>query len=328
MKFTTEFVLKLNEIYHDVEKSEYENKHPEIFEHEVIRWRKISKLFFANNNKKICLLDIGSGTGFVPLQIGEFLKRGDLLVCSDLSSKILNICKKNLSDKNFKCNIEYLKLKGMIINLESNVFDYITLNSVLHHIPDFLTFFKEINRLLKTNGRLIIGHEPNKTFYVHKILWNNYIFISRLCNPKKSIASILRRLKLQKIERKFYQSFNQEVNTHKKIVEDVNKRLIKNGIIKIPLTARQIAAIVDIHSPTAGGYHKDRGIDIAENLSYHLPNFKIEYLETYNHLCKVSTKNKFTKLYDFILRKTYPKTGATFFVVLNPTFAINFQNTL
>jgi len=291
MKYPVEFVLKLNEIYHDVEEREYENRHLDMFESEVVRWQKIGRLFIANNFKKICLLDIGSGTGFVPLQIAAFLKKGDLFTCSDISANILDVCKNRILNEKFNCEFDYMKLDGKRINLESNSFGYITMNSVLHHIPDFSTFFKEINRVLKTGGLLIIGHEPNKVFYTHKFLWNNYRFISFVIYPTKFIIAVLRRFNLLDFFKRIFHNFKWEVKTPKRIVEGVNKRLLEEGIIEAPLTDSEITKIVDIHSPTAGGYHRDRGIDTSELLREYLPNFEIEYLETYNHLWRASPIN-------------------------------------
>ena len=315
MNYSDKFVLKVNEVYHDVEQKEYENKHPDIFEDEKVRWKKIGRQFI-NNSKKISLLDIGSGTGFVPLQLGQFMKKKDLFVCSDISSNILNVCKTNVSDKKFKCLFKYLKLNGKKIDLESDTFDYITLNAVLHHVPNFSVLFKDINRLLKANGHLIIGHEPNMSFYTHRLLWPNYRFVSLLFDTKQFALTLLRKFNLFEFTRRVYQRFNQEIKTYNRIVDEVNKGLLKEGVIKTPLTADQMTEIVDIHSPTAGGYHKDRGIDLSGILKNHLPDFEVDYLETYNYLCKASSKNKFTRWYDSLLSKKYPKNGATFFVVL------------
>jgi len=313
MKYSPKLVLRVNELYHDIEGSEYENKHPNIFIDEVMNWQRMGKQFISKESKKISILDIGTGTGFVPLNIGMFLKKNDLFICSDISKNMLKISKKNILDTKFKCDFKYLKLDGKELNLKSNSLDYITLNSVLHHIPNLSTFFKEIDRLLKVDGLLIIGHEPNKAFYLHKFLWNNYRFIYFLIQPKQLIVLIVKKLKLIKIARKIY---HQKFSTHDKIIKDVNKHLLREGIIKNLLTSGQICEIVDIHSPTAGGYHKGKGIDISEILRDYLPNFRVVYLETYNHLSKVSSKSKFTKGYDSFLKKRYPKNGATFFMIL------------
>ena len=313
MKYPKEFVLKVNEIYHDVEGSEYEDRHPEIYKRESARWQKVGRMFIADNPGKVRLLDIGSGAGFVPEQIGGFLKSEDLFVCSDIAAHILDICKNNISGKKFKCRFEYLKLDGNRIDLESDSFDHITLNSVLHHIPDLAALFKEIDRLLKTNGRLIIGHEPNKPFYTHGFLWNNYRFISCLFHPEQFTKAILRRLKVSE------KSPDRGDGSRDSMVEEVNRRLLEEGVIKTPLTPEEMCEVVDIHSPTAGGYHKDRGIDVSEILRDHLPAFEIEYMETYAHLCKLSSENGFTRWYDSVLKKIFPATGSTFLVVLKKT---------
>lgn len=314
MKYNYDLVLKINEIYHDVEGQEYEKKHPEIFNDELVRWERAAKLFIANNQQKINLLDIGSGTGFVPLTIGNFLKEGDLFICSDVSSKILNVCRKNIENNKFACSFDYLKLDGRKINLESEKFDYITLNSVLHHIPNLSGFFEEVNRLLKVGGLLIVAHEPNKIFYDNVFLLNNYRMIDFLLNPKKLIVQILKKSGLFNIVRKFFKHFKEE-SGNSRIINEVNQRLLEDGVIKSNLTGDQIIEIIDIHSPTAGGFHKERGIDIQTILKDYLSNFKLQYLETYNHLCKISSQNKFTRRYNNFLKRKYSENGSLFFAV-------------
>ena len=143
-------------------------------------------------------MDVGSGTGLVPLQIGKFLKEGDLLICSDISAEILNICKKNLAKNNLKCQTKFLKIDGKKYEIKSESINFITLNSVLHHIPNFSTFFKELNRILKLNGYIIIGHEPNKLFTKNKFLWYNFRILFLLFNPRLLIINILKKMKLLK----------------------------------------------------------------------------------------------------------------------------------
>jgi len=286
MKYKNELVVRLNEIYHDAVSQDYDRIHPEIVVDEVNLWQSIGKRLLHNFPQRICLLDIGSGTGFVPLQISRFLKKTDQVICSDISADLLSVCKKNVLQQKFNCDFRFIKLDGKLINLESDAVNFITMNSVLHHIPDFLVFFREIDRLLKAEGFLIIGHEPNKAFYTHRFLWNNYRFVSAY--------------------------FDQEVGIHHKMVESVNERLLKEKIIETPLSAGQIIEIVDIHSPTAGGYHKDRGIDVTQILSRHLRDFKIELFKTYSHLYKISSKNRIIRWYDAVLKYIFPKKGALF----------------
>ncbi len=316
MKYSIDFVLKVNEIYHDVEEDEYEKKHPDIFREEVLRWQRIGGDYIENERKTISLLDIGSGTGFVPLQVGGLLKKNDLFICSDISKNILAVCKKNISGKSFNCKFNYLKLNGLAISLETGSVDCVTINAVLHHIPNLGDIFNEINRLLKVGGRIIIAHEPNREFFKNKLLWNNYKVLSFLFDPGSFIEAVLKKIKLYETTRKIYRHVSGRTKPASRLVDNINKQLIEEGITDEPLTEGQIIEITDIHSPTAGGFHKDRGIDMLRISKEHLANFEIEYLETYNHLCKVSSLNRFTKWYDSILRKVFPVSGSSFSVVL------------
>lgn len=316
MEYRPELVLRVNEIYHDIEGRDYDRKHDDIFQGEMNRWRNIANKYFADNADKVRILDIGTGTGFVPLQLGGELKKEDLFVCADISDNMLKICREKIAEKNFICNFEFLKLESNKIDLESNTFDYITLNAVLHHIPEFSIFFKEIDRLLKLNSHLIICHEPNKNFFKHRFLWNNYKIFSFVLSPKRSILSAFKKTGLFLIARNLLPRLNKEKKMQHGIAEEINKRLIKEKIIDTHLTSKQIGSIVDVHSPTAGGFHRDRGIDIAIIITDFLQNYEIEVLETYNHLFKISSKNNFTEWYSEMLKKKYPNSGATFMAVL------------
>jgi len=144
MIYSIDQILKINEIFHDVEAVDY--YHPDIMKYESIHWQKIGEKIIKNKKKPITILDIGTGKGFVPLQIGRFLTQKDLLFLSDISSNLFNECRKNLEKESKLYRSKFIKCDGKIYNLEPNTIDII---SVLHHIPNFSNFFKEINKLLK-----------------------------------------------------------------------------------------------------------------------------------------------------------------------------------
>ena len=316
MKYSIDFVLKVNETFHNMEGNKY--YHPECVQTETHRWQKIGKLIGKNPDKKN-ILDVGSGLGFVPLQIAPYLKEKDLLICSDISSNLLEICEKKIAEKRFKCSLDYLKLDGKNFNIESNKLDYITLNSVLHHIPNFNTFFKEINRILKINGNLIIGHEPNKYFLDSRFLWYNFRFLHLLMNPKDFIIKSLKMLRIYKNRKKKNQNINSKNISVNEQLDKINIKLINEKIIKNPLTLGELTEIVDIHSPTAGGFHREKGIDLSNIIDNYLTNFKIEFFESYNHLLKLSNRNRFTKIYNNLLHQIFPIKGAIFFSILKKT---------
>ena len=145
--YTSDFVRAINEIYHDVEAQYYERWHPEIFVHEATRWQKHLKPLFSRREKSWSILDIGSGTGFVAKELIPFLNANDSFTCVDLSEEMLNICKKNIAGAKPLCQFRFLKTEGKNFPFDSESFDLISMNSLLHHIPDLNEFFKEIDRL-------------------------------------------------------------------------------------------------------------------------------------------------------------------------------------
>ena len=157
--------LRVNELFHDIEGKEYQNKHNDIFTGEYDRWKTTSKSYFADYQTPFTVLDIGTGTGFIPLTTAEFLSLDDTFICSDISKEMLSIAEKNIATKHFQCQFEFLKLDGKKIDLENESVSIITMNSVLHHIPNLEQFCGQLNQLLKPGGRIVIGHEPNRNFY-------------------------------------------------------------------------------------------------------------------------------------------------------------------
>ena len=102
-------------------------------------------------------------------------------------------------------------------NFDSNSFDYIICSHMIHHIAYPMKFFKEMNRILKKNGKLII-HEPycSVLFQIVTILMKHegFNFEIDVWNEKKQILDtddrwdgnlaisnfILRQVKIRKFE--------------------------------------------------------------------------------------------------------------------------------
>ncbi len=57
--------LRVNELFHDIEQEDYDEKHSDILVGEAMRWKKNTYSFFKNRSSSTTFLDIGSGTGFV-----------------------------------------------------------------------------------------------------------------------------------------------------------------------------------------------------------------------------------------------------------------------
>jgi SAM-dependent methyltransferase len=320
MAYSEALVLRVNEIYHDVEEAEYENRHPEIFQREAERWRALAGRFISGHAGPIRLLDVGSGTGFVPAQVGPFLREGDVLICSDISARMLEVCRRSVLAKGFTCRCEFLKLDGRSVPLAGGFCDIITMNSVLHHIPDFTPFLSEMDRLLRAGGVLIIGHEPNRLFYQDLLLWQGSRLAGWLLDPRAAAGATLRRLRLIDLARHVMRPFSHDLSSHHKTVDAVNDRLLTEKLIDRPLTIDQMTELVDIQSPTAGGIHRERGIDVHQIIEQYLPHFELSHFETYNHLGdRAHAGGRLTLRFEAWLRRRYPESGATLLAVLRKT---------
>jgi ubiquinone/menaquinone biosynthesis C-methylase UbiE len=317
-KYTSDFILKINEIFHNIEGISYENNHPEIFSAEVNRWIRFADILFSRNTQvPIRFIDIGSGTGFVPLCIAGFLKNGDTFICSDISQEKLNICRDNISRKNFSCNFEYLKLNGLNFPLDPGSCDFISMNSVLHHIPDFATMFVEVDRILKTGGVLVVGHEPNKLFYQNNFLRFVQSMVSCIIDPRAVGVAVLRKLRFYDIVRGMVSEFDTSIKSNNEILNKVNNVLLNERLVDYPLTSSQLTEIVDIHSPKAGGNLRiEVGIDFLNLIKVHLPNYRVEHFETYNHLGYLRSRSRLISKLSLFLKDKFPNEGETFAAIL------------
>ena len=315
MKYADPFIRRVNEIFHDHEQGAYESRHMEIFTEQADRWKRVGRRF-VQRPERTCLLDVGCGTGFVAIQLGPMLKKRDLLVCSDISAMMLRRCQDNLAARRLECAVEFLKGSGDAIGRPDKTFDAITFNSTVHHVPDLRRLFAEVDRLLAPGGCVIMGHEPNRAFFTHPILWPNYRLVSLVCNPRTSFGEILRRAGLIDPARRLARRFSGSMRGYQQIVDAVNAQLLAEGLLRQPLTPDEVTAIVDVHSPTAGGYDPARGIDLGQLRSQHLPGYVLEHFETYDHLAEATAASRFTRHYDGLLRRRFPQAGSKFLAVL------------
>ncbi len=106
------------------------------------------------------VLEIGCGSGNILKLINSKNIYG-----LDISPKMIEICKKTIPNGNF--------IAGDAENLpyEDNFFDKVIISEVLYYLPDLEKALKEVNRVLKKNGLLLIT-SLNKKYNFVKTLVN------------------------------------------------------------------------------------------------------------------------------------------------------------
>ncbi len=114
------------------------------------------------------ILDYGCGPGTFLIKLSKLTK--SKLFGVDISSEFIDQSKKNFDRYNIK-NIEVHKVEPEKLPFEDKKFDIILVVDVIHHLDDIYKNVKEIKRVLKSGGKLII-YEPNK---LNPLIWLTHL---------------------------------------------------------------------------------------------------------------------------------------------------------
>ncbi len=92
--------------------------------------------------------------------MNDFIQEGDIGI--EVGSGA-GFSKEFIKNKNFKLtdlgdddHLDFKNIDAQNTGFEKESFDYVIASNMIHHIPFPIKFFKEMNRILKKNGRLII----------------------------------------------------------------------------------------------------------------------------------------------------------------------------
>ena len=108
----------------------------------------LSKRFsWMNNfiNEKDVGIEVGSGAGFSK----DFIKNKNF----------------KLTDLGKDEHLDFKNIDAQKTGFGNESFDYVIASNMIHHIPFPIKFFKEMNRILKKSGRLIIFESYCSIFF-------------------------------------------------------------------------------------------------------------------------------------------------------------------
>lgn len=115
------------------------------------KWRReIVEYSIEKKYKTRVILDLASGTGDLTM---ELLKLDpDIIAAADISGKMLEIQSRKISDK----RLELIQASADNLPFDNNYFDIITIGFGIRNFEDLSKSLREISRVLKPNGKLII----------------------------------------------------------------------------------------------------------------------------------------------------------------------------
>lgn len=106
----------------------------------------------AEVNAKQVVADIGAGTGYLTLELAK--KAGQVLAV-DNSPRMLSVAKEQ-ADRESLSNIEFLEGTAEELPISSKYVDLVFANMLLHHVNDPLCVLREMYRILKPGGRVVL----------------------------------------------------------------------------------------------------------------------------------------------------------------------------
>ena len=113
-----------------------------------------AKAAIKSGSRPLRALDFGSGLGNV---VNHLVRAGMEVTAGDISHQCLDYVGRHFQ------GVELAELNGRdLSNFADNSFDLCTTYSVLHHIPDYVSAVRELGRVTRPGGVVMIDHEQSE----------------------------------------------------------------------------------------------------------------------------------------------------------------------
>ncbi len=130
-----------------------------------VKWRKkVVEIVGKNNPKQI--LDIATGTGDLALMMADL--QPDKIIGLDISEGMLEVGKQKIAKVNLSNKIEMIVGDSEDMPFDDNTFDAITVSFGVRNFANLDKGIKEIARVLKPTGVLVILETSNPTKFPFK----------------------------------------------------------------------------------------------------------------------------------------------------------------
>tara|TARA_B100001029_G_C15063933_1_gene461553 strand:+ start:9990 stop:10724 length:735 start_codon:yes stop_codon:yes gene_type:complete len=143
-------------------------------------WKKIL-IELAELNERSVVLDIASGTADIPKLISKEFKSVSIHV-TDINESMLAKGRERSINENFFHNCNFALASGEKLPYKDNVFDLVTVGFGIRNFTDKYNGFKEMKRVLKPNGTLLILEfsKPKNSFFSNIYDWYSFKIIPKL----------------------------------------------------------------------------------------------------------------------------------------------------
>ncbi|TDD68216.1 SAM-dependent methyltransferase [Jiangella aurantiaca] len=148
-------------LYHDWESQTYDDKWSISFDERCISYARDRFTAVAGSEGWPYgrALEIGAGTGFFSLNLRQAGALSDVTV-TDISPGMVGAARRNARQLGFEIAGEVADAEKLPFPDET--FDVVVGHAVIHHLPDVEQAFREMLRVLRPGGRVVICGEPTK----------------------------------------------------------------------------------------------------------------------------------------------------------------------
>lgn len=132
-------------------------------------------------NEDSVVLDIASGTADIPRLISKKFKSASIHV-TDINESMLALGKDRAINENFFQNCNFILTAGENLPYQNNVFDLVTVGFGLRNFTNKLNGLKEMKRVLKPGGVLLILEfsKPTNSLFSKVYDWYSFNIIPKL----------------------------------------------------------------------------------------------------------------------------------------------------
>jgi len=130
-----------------------------------VKWRKKVVAIVGKNNPKQ-ILDIATGTGDLAIMMASL--KPDKIIGLDISAGMLEVGKQKIAKANLSDKIEMIVGDSESMPFNDNTFDAITVSFGVRNFANLDKGLKEIKRVLKPNGTLVVLETSVPTKFPYK----------------------------------------------------------------------------------------------------------------------------------------------------------------
>jgi ubiquinone/menaquinone biosynthesis C-methylase UbiE len=102
------------------------------------------------------VLDLGTGTALIPLQLLKSQPLLSPILACDLSLEMLNLARQHVQRQHLQVSILPIYCDCKRLPLSTASVDIVMSNSIVHHIPDPIDVFHEMRRVIRPGGVLFV----------------------------------------------------------------------------------------------------------------------------------------------------------------------------